>query len=428
MPSPRRMIRPLADFLRQEAAAGVLLVAAAAVALIWVNGPFGESYEELWSTTIQLPGTALDLDLRHWINDALMALFFLVAGMEIKREVVEGELRDPRQAALPIIGAVGGMIVPALIYAAFNAGTATSKGWGIPMATDIAIVTGVVALLSRRVPSWIGLFLLALAIVDDIGAIIVIAVFYSEGVSLGWLAAAIATVALAAVARRFLPWVPVLIVGGVACWWFLFQAEVHPTLAGVAFGLLTPLDSRTKGGYVDVSANEPAGQVSVLEWLEHLVTPWTAFLIVPLFALANAGVRVPLDTIGDALSSRAAWGVVVGLVVGKLVGIAAFTLVAVRIGLGRLPPAIRPYDVIAGAALAGIGFTVSLFVTELAFGDGDLGRDARLGVLVGSLVAALVGTALVSLGRRRPAPAEAPLGSEPWLSTGASSLTGTPPG
>jgi NhaA family Na+:H+ antiporter len=428
MPSPRRVIRPLADFLRQEAAAGVLLVTAAVVALVWVNGPFGESYEELWSTTIQLPGTALDLDLRHWINDALMAFFFLVAGMEIKREIVEGELRDPRQAALPIIGAVGGMIVPALIYAAFNAGTATSKGWGIPMATDIAIVTGVVALLSRRVPSWIGLFLLALAIVDDFGAIIVIAVFYSEGVSLGWLAAAIATVVVAAVARRLLPWVPVLIVGGVACWWFLFQAEVHPTLAGVAFGLLTPLDPRTKGGYVDVSANEPAGEVSVLEWLEHLVTPWTAFLIVPLFALANAGVRVPLDTIGDALSSRAAWGVLLGLVVGKLVGIASFTLVAVRIGLGRLPPAIRPYDVIAGSALAGIGFTVSLFVTELAFGDGDLGRDARLGVLVGSLVAALVGTALVSLGRRRPAPAEAPLGSEPWLSTGASSLTGTPPG
>lgn len=298
------------------------------------------------------------------------------------------------------------MVVPATIYALFTVGGEGADGWGIPMATDIAVVTGVVALLSRRVPSWIGLFLLALAIVDDIGAIIVIAVFYSEGVSVGWLAAALATVAIAAVARRFLPWVPVLIVGGVACWWFLFQAEVHPTLAGVSFGLLTPLhplnpQSSRAGDYIDGSANSPRGEVSLLEWLVHLITPWTAFLIVPLFALANAGVRVPLDTVGDALTSRSTWGVLLGLVIGKLVGISTFTLVAVKLGWGRLPPMIRPYDVVAGAALGGIGFTVSLFVTDLAFGAGDAGRDARLGVLVGSLLAALLGTTLTMARKTR---------------------------
>ncbi len=398
VPSPRRAIRPLADFLRTEAAAGVLLVAAAVVALVWANSPFSDSYAQLWDHVINLPGTALDLDLRHWLNDGLMAFFFLVVGMEIKRELVEGELRDPRQAALPIIGALGGMIVPAVIYAALNAGTATSKGWGIPMATDIAVVSGVVALLSRRVPSWIGLFLLALAIVDDIGAIIVIAIFYSEGVVFGWLAAAVVTVVAAAVARRFLPWVPILVVGGIACWWFLFEAEVHPTLAGVAFGLLTPLRPR-RGAYVDASANAPHGEVSELEWLEHVINPWTAFVIVPLFALANAGVEVPTGSLGDAVTSRTTWGVVLGLVVGKLVGIATFTLVAVELGWGRLPPAIRPYDIVAGAALAGIGFTVSLFITDLAFGDGDLGRDARLGVRAGSLVAGLLGSALMAIGR-----------------------------
>lgn len=400
----RRLTRPLADFVRQEAGAGMLLVIAAIVAMVWVNSPVGDSYVELWNTTINLPGDVLDLDLRGWVNDGAMALFFFVVGLEIKREVVEGELRDPRQAALPIIGALGGMIVPAVIYAALNAGGDGSKGWGIPMATDIAIVTGVVALLGRRVPSWIGLFLLALAIADDIGAIIVIALFYSSGVSLVWLGAAGASVVVAFLSRRALPWVPVCIVAGAICWFALHEAHVHPTLAGVAFGMLTPLiPIGRRGGeeLVDDTENSPAGSVSVLEWLEHRLHPWTAYLIVPAFALANAGVRVPADAIGDAFTSSVTWGVVLGLVGGKTIGIASFTLLAVALGIGRLPGGVRPFHIVAGAALAGIGFTVSLFVAELAFGDDLVGRDARLGVLAGSIVAAALGTVLTTLASRR---------------------------
>jgi NhaA family Na+:H+ antiporter len=416
-----RLIRPLADFLKQEAAAGFLLVGAATIALIWANSPWSDSYFELWATdaSFGIGGHEIHLDLREWVNDAAMVLFFFVVGLEIKREVTEGELRDPRQAALPIIAAIGGMIVPAIIYTALNAGGEGQDGWGIPMATDIAIVMGVVALLGSRAPSWLKLFLLALAIVDDIGAILVIAVFYSEGVAFEWLAVACGAVVVGIVIRERVRWFGFPLALGVVCWFALHQAGVHPTLTGVVFGMLAPVKAFRAETYVDADdfVRNPSGataakvsqqaraSVSVVEWLEHRLHPYSAFIVVPIFALANAGVRIPADELGAAMSNEVTWGVILGLVVGKTIGIASFTLLAVATRIGRLPRNVTRRYVIGAAALGGVGFTVSLFVTELAFGEEQAGTDARLGVLIASLAAALIGTAIMLPGQAVHKPA-----------------------
>jgi NhaA family Na+:H+ antiporter len=410
----------------------MLLVLAAVVALVWANSPWSDSYFDLWSTdaVIGIGDFSIDLTLKEWINDAAMVLFFFVVGLEIKRELTQGELRDPRQAALPIIAAFGGMIVPATIYTLLNAGGEGQDGWGIPMATDIAIVMGVVALLGNRAPSWLKLFLLALAIVDDIGAILVIAVFYSEGVSFGWLVIALGAVAVAALARTSVHSIGVYVVLGIICWLGLHEAHIHPTLAGVAFGMMAPVTPFRNSDMVDADelalnptaanalrvSTQAKGTVSVVEWLEHKLHPYSAFVVVPIFAMANAGIHVPVDEIGAAFSNRVTWGVMLGLVVGKTVGITVFTLLAVKLKVGRLPVGVTPRYVLGAGALGGIGFTVSLFVTELAFGEQIVGTDARLGVLIASLAAALIGTAIMVPGRLvpdrsmdalRPEPAEA---------------------
>jgi NhaA family Na+:H+ antiporter len=410
-----KLIRPLNDFLHKEASAGILLVLAAVVALIWANSPWADGYFDLFSTEaiIGVGDFEIELTIKEWINDAAMVLFFFVVGLEIKRELTQGELRDPRQAALPIIAALGGMIVPAVIFSILNAGGEGQDGWGIPMATDIAIVMGVVALMGTRAPSWLKLFLLALAIVDDIGAILVIAVFYSEGVSFGWLAIAIGAVAVAAIARTSVQWIGVYIVLGVICWLGLQQANIHPTLTGVVFGMLAPVTPFRDTTMVDAddlaarpsvsNARRVAGQakntVSIVEWLEHKLHPYSAFIIVPIFAVANAGIRVPADQIGEAFSNPVTWGVILGLVVGKTIGITTFTLGAVAVRIGKLPAGVTPRYVLGAGALGGIGFTVSLFVTELAFGEELVGTNARLGVLIASLAAALIGTAILLPGR-----------------------------
>ncbi len=413
-----KLIRPLNDFLHKEASAGILLVFAAFVAMIWANSPFSGSYFDLWGTeaVVGVGDFEIALNLKEWINDAAMVLFFFVVGLEIKRELTQGELNDPRQAALPIIGALGGMIVPAGIYALLNAGGEGADGWGIPMATDIAIVMGVVALLGSRAPSWLKLFLLALAIVDDIGAILVIAIFYSEGVSFGWLAIAVGAVAVAALARNSVHRIGLYIALGVICWLGLHEAHIHPTLAGVAFGMMAPVTPFRHSRMVDadqLAENPTAGNalrvsaqaketVSVVEWLEHKLHPYSAFVVVPIFALANAGISIPTDELGAALSNSVTWGVILGLVVGKTVGVTAFTLGAVALKIGSLPRGVTPRYVVGAAALAGIGFTVSLFVTELAFGEEMVGTDARLGVLIASLAAALIGTAIMIPGEITP--------------------------
>ena len=382
---------------------------AAAVALVWANSPWKASYLELWETelAVSIGRFGIDLSLRDWINDGLMAIFFLVIGLEIKRELVEGELRDPRRAALPAVAAVGGMVVPALLYLAFNAGGDGAPGWGIPMATDIAMAVGVLSLLSRRVPASLKLFLLALAIVDDIGAILVIAVFYTEEIHVDALAVAVglgvAVLAMrAAGVRPHLAYVAV----GVGMWLALHESGIHATLVGVALGLMAPTRPIRQAQLIDETAltdlssvqaaRETAviarESVSVVEWLEHQLHPWTSFVIVPLFALANAGVPLSAAARRDAASSPITYGVFVGLVVGKVVGVTLFTWLAVRLGIGRLPDGAGWPAILGVAAIAGIGFTVSIFVTGLAFDDPGLQDQAKVGILAASITAAVVGT------------------------------------
>ena len=413
---PRLIARPVRHFLNTEAAGGIVLLVATLVALAWANSPFSGSYSALWETHLrfELGDFVLDQDLRHWVNDALMAIFFFVVGLEIKRELVVGELNEIRRAALPALAALGGMAVPALFYAALNARGAGAPGWGIPMATDIAFAVGVLALLSKRVPSGLKVFLLSLAIVDDIGAILVIALFYSGGVQPLWLAAAGGLLVLIVFLRRAkVYWVPIYVVIGSVVWLATFESGVHATIAGVALGLLTPARPTDPGGFPDVVSHatelssEPDAQslrgvtlqahevVSVAERLEHLLHPWTSYLIIPLFALANAGVVLSAQTLGDALSSPVALGIILGLIAGKMVGISLFSWLAIRLGLGEPPPGVRWSQIVGTAAVAGIGFTVSLFITGLAFQDGQLVETAKTGVLIASLCAGLIGAAIL---------------------------------
>jgi NhaA family Na+:H+ antiporter len=396
--APRRLVhavrRPIQAFLAIEAAGGILLLVATVVALVWANSPWRAGYEDLvhahlsWAGgSLRLPGT-----VSHAVNDGLMALFFYVVGLEIKREWVTGELQDRRAAALPAMAALGGMVVPAILYALWNAGGAGSRGWGIPMATDIAFALGVLTVLGRRAPAPLQVFLLTLAIVDDIGAIVVIAIWYSSSIAWAWLAAAVAIAAAVAVARRLRVRAPALfLVLGLALWLCTYRSGVHATIAGVVMGLLTPALARTPD-------EEPPA-----ERLEHLLHPWTGFLIVPVFALVNAGIELQRSALDP--TNRVTAGVVVGLVVGKAVGIGGFAWLAIRLGLGVLPDGVRTVQLAGAALLAGIGFTVSLFVTGLAFGEGALATDAKVGVLVASVVAAAAGSAvLVIAGRDQTRP------------------------
>jgi Na+:H+ antiporter, NhaA family len=422
---PRLIARPLADFLHVEAAGGVLLLVATVVALVWANSPWDQSYYDLWTTeaTLRVGTFSTTEDLRHWVNDGLMALFFFVVGLEIKRELAVGDLSTPREATLPAVAALGGMAVPAVLYAALNAGGEGSSGWGVPMATDIAFAVGVLALLGDRVPASGKLLLLALAIVDDIGAIVVIALFYSDGLALGWLAAAVAGLAAVVVLRRLRVWYqPVYVVAGIAVWWCTFQSGVHATLAGVAVGLVTPArpllntaQAESIAGQLSSDTHVTAQEVqtvsfalresiSVAERVGHLLHPWSSYVIVPIFALANAGVPVSWNGLGDAAGSTVTLGVVLGLVVGKPLGIVAAVALATRTGLGRLPEGLTMRHVVGLGTLAGIGFTVSLFISGLAFDGSDLQDEATLGVLGASVLAAAAGTLVLGT-RRNPPPA-----------------------
>ncbi len=373
----------LRRFVALESAGGIVLLAATVVALGWANSPWREGYDSLWGTRSAINWIPIHFEsTRAVVNDALMAVFFFVVGLEIKRELVAGELRDPRAVGLPVLGALGGMVVPAAIYGVFNAGGAGSAGWGIPMATDIAFALGVVTLLGPRVPASLKVFLLTLAIADDIGAIVVIAAFYSAGLSWSWLGAAAGGLAAVAGLRRLgVGWAPVYALLGAAVWFATYESGVHATIAGVALGLLTP-------------ARSGAGKVPPAERLENALHPWTSFAVVPLFALANAGVPLGAGALRDAVTSSVGAGIILGLVVGKALGVTAASWVAVRSGLGRLPDGVSWLQLLAVAALAGIGFTVSLFIAGLAFDDPAVTNSATLAILIASVLAALVGAAL----------------------------------
>jgi len=423
VPPPRRLPVPLREYLREEAAGGVALTAAAALALAWANSPWRAAYDALWETTlaVRLGRFAIEADLRHWVDDGLMTLFFLVVGLEIKRELVAGELASWRRAALPVLAAAGGMAVPAAIYAAVNAGGPGAPGWGVPMATDIAFALGVLALLGPRVPSSLKVFLLTLAVVDDLGSIAVVALFYSRGVELGTLAlAAGLLVVVAALVRAGVWWLPLHVGLGLAVWLTMWHSGVSPALAGVAMGLLTPARptappevARDVGGALAGQlADDPhpprlremlreaRGTVPLAERLAHDLHPVSAFLVVPLFALANAGISLERGALAGAGAGAVLCGVVAGRVVGKLAGIAAATWLAVRLGLADRPEGASWAQLAGVATVAGIGFTVPLFVADLAFPDGRFQAPVKVGLLAASVIAGAAGALVLWLADR----------------------------
>ena len=415
-------VGPAQAFVRTEASGGIVLLAATVVALAWANSPWDESYFDLWQARLSLDLALfrIDEDLGHLVNDGLMAIFFFVVGLEIKRELLHGELASPRKAALPVAAALGGMIVPALVYSVFNAGGDGARGWGIPMATDIAFALGALALLGRRVPFSLKVFVLALAIVDDLGAIAVIAVFYTDSIAwepVAWAAAVF--VVIFAANRAGLRSVDVYVALGVVFWMAVLKSGVHATLAGVALAAITPArpyysaerfepDARALldrligegGSEADESSRQDTllqferlsrESASPLDRLEHLLHPWVSYLIVPLFALANAGIALSGSAIRDAVSSDVTLGVVAGLVIGKPLGILAASWLVLRLGWAQLPANVRMGHIVGAGLLAGIGFTVSLFIAGLAFDDAKLIADAKLGILGASLLAGICG-------------------------------------
>ena len=431
---PKTFVSPVRRFMGYEAASGVLMLLAAVAALVWANSAAHEAYDRVLHTDFlfELGPFSIEQSLAHLVNDGLMAVFFFVVGLEIKRELVLGELRNPRDATLPVLAAVGCMIAPALIYVALAAGDpAALRGWAVPVATDIAFALGVLSLLGRRVPPAAKLFLLALAIVDDLGGILVIALFFTSDLDL-------AAMSLAA-AGLFLVWFftrvgirsEVLYIPlGFLVWYFFLQSGVHATLAGVALGFLTPArpmygarefetraeriiaryphstDSHQDRDRADhealLMAQVSREAVAPLSRWQYALTPWVSFLVVPLFALTNAGVRFD-GSIVDQLRSEVGMGVAVGLVVGKTVGISLFVWLAVRLGLSRLPAGTGWLHMIGVAITAGIGFTVALFITSLAFTDPALTDAAKVGIFAGSIVAGLLGSAvLIAADRRSP--------------------------
>jgi Na+/H+ antiporter NhaA len=409
-------------YLGTEAGGSALLLVATVLALAWANSPWSGSYESFWSThaTIGIGDAALDLELRDWVNDAAMALFFLVVGLEITREVTTGELRDRRNVAAPALGALGGLAVPALIYWLINHSGPASAGWGIVMSTDTAFVLGILALFGPRCPDRLRLFLLTLAIVDDIGAITVMALFYSGHLSVPALLVSAALVAVLLGMRWLGVWrLTPYVLTGIALWVAVHASGVHATLAGVVIGLILPAQppddeivQRTRAygralreapdaERAHLAALSAAATVPAGARLQEALHRWTAYVVVPVFGLANAGVSLGLQTLREAATSPVTIGVVVALLVGNAVGITTGTAIALRKGWGILPGGVRWSHLMAGATLAGIGFTIALFITHLAFTDQQLREQATIGILAGSVTAAIAGVVLLRvLGER----------------------------
>ena len=403
-------ISPLADFFKQESASGKLIVLASFVGLLVANSPWGKSYFEILESTFSfsLSAFSFEMNLIHFINDGLMTIFFFVVGLEIKRELVEGHLSTLKNAALPFFAAIGGMLVPALIYLSI-AGDSYSSGWAIPVATDIALAVGVLGLIGSKSISILRPFLLGLAVIDDIGAILIIAVFFSVGVNFSWLLAA-GVLVLIVVLIKYLDirFTTVYIFLGLILWLCLYKSGVHPTMAGVILGLLAPAIPFISKEYVeteelvDLSVSNTKkiakNSVSVVEWLLHQIHPWTAFLIVPLFAFANSGIVISSQSLQEALNSPLAWAIFAGLVAGKPLGILAFSFVAIKTNVGALSGTVKWREIFATGSSAGIGFTVSIFIAKLAFTDPNLQNLAILSVLVASVFSGVLSLLLFKLG------------------------------
>lgn len=423
-----KLLIPLNRFLHVESASGVVLLACTVLALVLANSPFAHAFEAIWETEVgfRFGGFEMMHSLHHWINDGLMVIFFFVIGLEVKRELAYGELREVRRAALPLLAALGGMIVPAGIYLALQAGSPAESGWGIPMATDIAFVVGCMALLGPRVPHGLRVLVLSLAIADDIGAILVIALGYTEELHLESLFIGLLLIGLVVLFQRFgIRSIGVYVVVGCSIWYFFHESGIHATIAGVILGLLTPAGAfhdRSLAGRILKRAGEllhgdwesvpdKAGRVrtvqqlsreavSPLNYLENALHPWVSFVIMPVFALANAGVALTLVDFADPV----ALAVALGLVVGKPVGIVLFSVVAVRVGIAMLPSGVNWGLLTGGAALAGIGFTMALFIAGLAL-DGELLSASKVGILLGSGLSAIMGMVALIAASNRKSPA-----------------------
>jgi len=414
-----RLVGPFARFLHVEAASGIVLLLFTAAALALANSPLADSFLGIWKTPLgfELGDFQVRHSLKHWINDGLMAVFFFVIGLEVKREIVLGELRDARRAALPIAAAIGGMVAPAAIYLSLQAGQPAEAGWGIPMATDIAFVVGCMAVLGSRIPHGLRVLLLSLAIADDIGAILVIAIGYTETIHWGALAWGVAGIAgVSGLARLGVRSFAIYTALGAGIWFAFHESGIHATIAGVAIGLMTParsyLSETLFGQIIDRAAqvvqgagfgslSDRAGRVrrlrraareliSPLEYLEGRLHPWVGFAIMPLFAFANAGVPFELSDLGDPV----AVAVGVSLVLGKPLGVVAVSFLAVRLGLAHLPEGVSWSALTGGGLLAGIGFTMALFIAGLAL-DGPALNAAKVGILAGSALAAVAGVGML---------------------------------
>ncbi|MBM3948772.1 MAG: Na+/H+ antiporter NhaA [SAR202 cluster bacterium] len=421
-----RLLLPFTRFRQIQAGSGILLLACVAAALVWVNSPWGHTYAELWETELSFGfgKYALAKSLLHWINDGLMAVFFFVVGLEIKREMLAGELASPRRAAFPVIAALGGMLVPALLYIALNGSSGAAHGWGIPMATDIAFALGVLSLVRSPATAMLTLFLTALAIADDLGAVVVVAAFYTSDISWVSLAVGGGFLAVMVVANRSGVRHPVAYaLLGIGLWVAFLESGIHPTIAGVLAAMTIPASRRIdtkeflkraeghlkkferaeghKAAAKQVEAIQALQSTtqeatSPLHRLEDQMHPWVAYAIMPVFALANAGV-VLTGNFGDTITNSAAVGVIVGLVVGKPLGIVVFSWLAVRLGLARMPSGTTWWGVIGIGCIGGIGFTMSLFITGLAFDDAALTQAAKVGILVASVASATIGLVVLRM-------------------------------
>lgn len=436
----KALLEPFQRFFQQETAGGIVLLLTALIAIILANSPWQEAYQALWHyhLTIGVENFSLSMPLHAWINDGLMAIFFFLVGLEIKRELLVGELARPQQACLPILAAVGGMAVPGLLYILLNPpGTPFSKGWGIPTVTDIAFSLGVLALLGKRVPLYLKVFLAALAIADDLGAILIIALFYSG--NLHWeflLPIGLILAALAILNRWNVRWLPLYAFLGALLWFSMLKSGIHTTIAGVLLALCIPASSNIKperfyddgmtvlgtlrqvGGtsrYAILEEDDYQAGVhkiatlceeaqSPLQRLEHGLHPWVTFGIMPVFALANAGVSFSTGSFTQSLSHPVSLGIIVGMVLGKQSGIFLFSWLTVRLGLSKLPDGIQWRHMLGLACLGGIGFTMSLFIAELAF-QGNILTTAKIGILAGSIASGVLGGGiLLSVLRQNPQP------------------------
>ena len=383
-----RRISPLRDFLQRESTGGLLILAASALGLITANSPLADQYFSALDTRLSIGADwyLIDLTVLKVINYLLMSIFFFVVGLEIKRELTSGHLASFKKAMLPFVAAIGGMAVPALIYLAI-AGRVAPGGWGVPVATDIALAVGLLAMLGPSVAASLRSFLLALAVIDDIGAILIIAFVYSTGIKFSWLASAGACIAMIALLKKAgVSSVLIYSLFAFTLWFSLYKTGVHPTLAGVILGLMTPniLLRRTKVEDVE------DGTVSVIEWLEHKFHPLSTFLVVPIFAFANTGVVITVESIKGASQSLIAWGIFFGLVIGKPLGVLIASLVAKRLKAAEFPEGVNNSSLLATGSAAGIGFTVAIFIANLAFDDAQTQDIAVLAVIVASVVSALL--------------------------------------